>query len=110
MHQAPITEAARALPLISLDHVPRGLWEWAELKRFNGATWFLAQQLQGSTSAVVPDLISSQHPMPGADNTCRQQKINQRAGLALLPIAALNKQIRAIALAIKPTLWMGLKL
>ena len=48
--------------------------------------------------------------MPGAHHTSWKQEIDHRAGLTLLPVAALNHHLRAMALTVKTTLWMGLKL
>lgn len=47
--------------------------------------------------------------MPGANHTSWKQEIDHRAGLTVLPVAALNHHLRAMALTVKTTLWMGLK-
>ena len=57
----------------------------------------------------MPYLIGTQDPMPGAHHTSWKQEIDHRAGLTRLPVAALNHHLRAMALAVETTLWMGLK-
>jgi len=109
MHQGPVTQAARALPVISGDQLPRRLWERAQLEPLNRASRFLPQQFQRSTSAEMPNLIGPQHPMPSTDHPSRQQEINHRAAVSLLAIAALNQQFGAMAFAVEATLWMGLQ-